>query len=381
MLGATTPPSMDERAGFDAYNVSGSIASTPDPRRRAQFGGGQAINANNPPYPSWIYRQSAVLPYRLRGGALEVLLISSRGGKRWVLPKGIVEPGMTPAASATKEALEEAGIEGDAASEPLGTYRYEKWGGTCEVTVYPFRVGEEHEQWPEAGSRRRRWLSLRKAKRRVDIEGLHSLIARLPRVLEGAQEMAPAAQQLPARLVFLLRHAKSSWDEPGLADFDRPLAPRGERACEAMQRYIELGDIHPQLVLCSSAVRAAQTLDRVKAALGEDAEVKHYRGLYLAGPQAMLNRLRRTAAGVRNVMLVAHNPGMHTLALRLAGAGAESDLARMRTKFPTGALATLVFPGKSWADLDTGSCELHSFVVPREIGEPPGKRKRDGANR
>ena len=62
--------------------------------------------------PAWMYRQSAVIPYRKRPNGLEVLLVTSRKGTRWVLPKGVVEPGMTPAASAAREALEEAGIRG-----------------------------------------------------------------------------------------------------------------------------------------------------------------------------------------------------------------------------------------------------------------------------
>ena len=108
------------------------------------------MSANGAPYPAWIYRQSAVLPYRWRDGDLEVLLITSRGGKRWVLPKGIVEPGFAPAASAVKEAAEEAGVSGRAHPEPIGRYRRHKWGGTCDVAIYPMRVDEEREDWPEA---------------------------------------------------------------------------------------------------------------------------------------------------------------------------------------------------------------------------------------
>lgn len=71
--------------------------------------------------PEWMYRQSAVIPYRFGADGLEVLLITSRKRKRWVLPKGVVEPGMTPAGSAEKEAFEEAGIEGRVDDRPLGS--------------------------------------------------------------------------------------------------------------------------------------------------------------------------------------------------------------------------------------------------------------------
>ena len=152
-----------------------------------------------------------------------------------------------------------------------------------------------------------------------------------------------------------------------MEDFDRPLAPRGERACEAMGEYMRLADIRPGLVVCSAALRTSQTLERMLPAVGDDARVKHNRGLYLAGSQAMLNRLRHTPADVRSVMLVAHNPGMQALAQRLAGSGPEQDLRRVTENFPTGALAILVYRGRSWEELDEGSCELHSFVVPRDL--------------
>ena len=209
--------------------------------------------------------------------------------------------------------------------------------------------------------------------RRIDNKRLRRLIDKLPAAAHRHDAPWPAveAAPAPARLVYLFRHAKSSWDDPALADFDRPLAPRGLRACEAMGRYMALGDIHPDRVVCSAAVRTRQTLDGVLPALGKGAVVQHYRGLYLAGPQAMLDRLRRTDDEARSVMMVAHNPGTHTLALRLTGMGDAADRARLELKFPTGALATLVYRGRTWNALDIGTCELHSFVLPREIGDVP----------
>ena len=330
------------------------------------------------PYPAWMYRQSAVLPYRGHGGDLEVLLITSRGGKHWILPKGIVEPGWTAAESAAKEALEEAGVVGDIAESPLDSYRYRKWGGTCEVEVFPFRVWAQMDDWAESGMRRRRWLSLSKALRRVEDDQLRGIIARLPGVAKPADETKPVGGWQPStssrpRLIYLFRHAKSSGENADLEDFDRPLAPKGELACERMNRYLAVADIRPDLVFCSAALRARQTVQRVLPALGDQTVVQHDRGLYLACPQAMLNRLRGTADNVSGVMLVGHDPGLRSLALRLTGSGDETDLARLERSFPTGALATLVFRGRTWNDLDTGACELHSVVRPRDIGE-----KRDG---
>jgi 8-oxo-dGTP pyrophosphatase MutT (NUDIX family) len=128
--------------------------------------------------PEWMYRQSAVIPYRKGPSGLEVLLVTSRRGTRWVLPKGVVEPDLSPAASAAKEALEEAGVRGLIDDEPLGTYRYRKWGGTCTVQVFAMEVEEEVADWPEAETRRRAWLSFDDARRRVDEEGLRQIFDR-----------------------------------------------------------------------------------------------------------------------------------------------------------------------------------------------------------
>ncbi|HZD53805.1 MAG TPA: NUDIX hydrolase [Woeseiaceae bacterium] len=128
--------------------------------------------------PEWMYRQSAVIPYRRGPSGLEVLLVTSRKGTRWVSPKGVVEPDLSPAASAAKEALEEAGVRGPIDDEPLGTYQYRKWGGTCTVEVFAMEVEEEEADWPEAGMRRRAWLSFDEARRRIDEARLKQIFNR-----------------------------------------------------------------------------------------------------------------------------------------------------------------------------------------------------------
>ena len=100
--------------------------------------------------PEHFYTQSAVLPYRILEGRVEILLVSSRRKKRWVLPKGVVEPGLSAVDSAVKEAWEEAGLEGLAAPQTVGTYRYEKWGGVCTVQVFPLQVERLSESCPKA---------------------------------------------------------------------------------------------------------------------------------------------------------------------------------------------------------------------------------------
>ena len=134
--------------------------------------------------PQWFYVQSAVVPYRMAGGSAEVLLITSRGGRRWTIPKGVVERHMTAAASAAKEAYEEAGVRGDVDAASLGSYEYEKWGGTCAVEVYAMRVTEVLDDWPES-RRRRRWLSLDEAASALETDGPRRMLAALADRLRG----------------------------------------------------------------------------------------------------------------------------------------------------------------------------------------------------
>lgn len=165
-----------------------------------------------------------------------------------------------------------------------------------------------------------------------------------------------------ARRLYLLRHAKSSWDDPALADHDRPLGARGRRAGGLLAEHIRDARIAPQLVLCSTSKRTRETLALLE--LAGDPVVLYERKLYAASAGVLLDRLRAVRDGVASVMLVGHSSGVEDLALLLARRG--KPLARLREKFPTGALATLAFAGE-WASLDRGTAELTDFVTPREL--------------
>jgi 8-oxo-dGTP pyrophosphatase MutT (NUDIX family) len=135
--------------------------------------------------PAWFYQQSGVIPYRVVNGSFEILLITSRRRGRWIIPKGIVEPGFTPAASAQKEAGEEAGIVGSVGAAPVGEYRYGKWGGECTVQVFALEVQTMWDTWPEAAARKRQWMALNDAAHAVREPGLQQLIFTLPEALKG----------------------------------------------------------------------------------------------------------------------------------------------------------------------------------------------------
>ena len=133
--------------------------------------------------------------------------------------------------------------------------------------------------------------------------------------------------------LLLLRHAKSSWDDPSLADHDRPLAPRGHRAAERMADHLRSSVPHPDLVLCSPALRTRETLDRMSNAFG-DAEVVVDDELYGAGDDELLERLRAVDDRFETVAVIGHNPGIHDLAIALAGSGAEPGADARRSSRP-----------------------------------------------
>jgi phosphohistidine phosphatase len=166
------------------------------------------------------------------------------------------------------------------------------------------------------------------------------------------------------RRLHLLRHAKSSWDDPALGDRDRPLAPRGRQATRRIARWARKHEIRPQLVVASSAARARETLQGVLPGLGEP-ETWIEPTLYAASAKILLERVRALPDEAEEAMLVGHNPGLSDLLLLLAEPGELRE--RAAAKVPTGALATLEASIASWSELEPGGGRLVSFVVPREL--------------
>jgi phosphohistidine phosphatase len=164
--------------------------------------------------------------------------------------------------------------------------------------------------------------------------------------------------------LWMLRHAKSSWEDDRLDDVDRPLAPRGIRAADAMATYINGASIRPDLVLCSPALRARQTLDHVRSALGEP-EVAIDPELYTFDAQPLLVRVRDIPDTVGSAMIVGHNPAFHELAVMLAATG--DALTELAAKYPTGSLAGLDMDAPSWSQVMPGGAVLTRFVTPRSL--------------
>lgn len=178
--------------------------------------------------------------------------------------------------------------------------------------------------------------------------------------------------------LWLLRHAKSSWDDPGLDDFARPLSPRGKKACRRLARHMAERGIHPDLVLCSPATRTRQTWERLEKRLqpaaatagAEESDrprVRFEPSLYLAEPPALFAIVRAAPKRCRDLLLIGHNPGLEEFAQRLAGTAAGDSRERLDQKFPTGGLAELTFPLAAWPDIAPDSGFLASFVVPAQL--------------
>jgi phosphohistidine phosphatase len=170
-------------------------------------------------------------------------------------------------------------------------------------------------------------------------------------------------------ILSLLRHAKSSWDDPRLDDHERPLAKRGAKEAPRIGAYMSEHELKPDLVICSSAVRTRATLALVLAEWsGPPPRVVFEDDLYLGPPVTLLMHLQEVKAPARHVLLVGHNPGVHALALECIGSGDRKLIAGLAKGFPTAALAVITFEAGSWADIRAASGRLRHFAVPRLIG-------------
>lgn len=129
--------------------------------------------------------QASAIPFRRVDGRLEVCLITSLKKKRWMFPKGIIDPGETYVETALKESHEEAGLRGRIVGEPLGTYEYFKWETTLEVTVVLMEVLHSDVEWPESESRQRRWLPPDEAMGILAKEDLRRFLQRAIEVLDS----------------------------------------------------------------------------------------------------------------------------------------------------------------------------------------------------
>jgi phosphohistidine phosphatase len=159
------------------------------------------------------------------------------------------------------------------------------------------------------------------------------------------------------KTVYLLRHAKSSWDDPGLADFDRPLNDRGRDAARFIGELMFRRGIVPEAIVSSPAKRARQTAALVREQ-GELPTIGFDKRIYEASPLTLFNLLQETPAEVGSIMIVGHNPGLEELSRLLTGRPGS---------FPTASLARIDFPDVDWAELSAGSGEPAFVIRPKDL--------------
>jgi phosphohistidine phosphatase len=165
--------------------------------------------------------------------------------------------------------------------------------------------------------------------------------------------------------LMLLRHAKSAWPQ-GVEDHERPLAVRGREAAPVIGWYMAAQGLVPDLTVVSTARRAQETWALAGAEFRQEIECRDERRIYEANAQTILSVIRKMPAQVETLLLVGHNPGVHDLALMLAHDGDRYAMARLRKKYPTGALAVIDFDSRRrWKPIAPGDGRLIWFVTPR----------------
>lgn len=169
------------------------------------------------------------------------------------------------------------------------------------------------------------------------------------------------------RKLTLLRHAKSSWDDPEKTDFERPLAPRGRRAALKIAAFLARHHLNPDFILCSPAQRTRETLARILPFLTEDIEIRMDRAVYSAGiGDGLVAYLKTRPADNQHIMIIGHNPTMQQLALTLAKPDQAGQYSEMERKFPSAALAHIEFDISSWRELKSDGRLMH-FVLPKNL--------------
>lgn len=167
------------------------------------------------------------------------------------------------------------------------------------------------------------------------------------------------------KILTLLRHAKSTWDDPVARDFDRPLNRRGRKAARAVGAEMRRLGLEFDTVIASPAMRVRETLDEVGAGLGRPLSPEFDDRVYLAAPEALLAIVRGTRDAFDRLLLVGHNPGLESLAMTLdAGTGLRDQVA---VKYPTGTLAEIELPAASWREVAAGTGRIARFIRPRDL--------------
>lgn len=171
----------------------------------------------------------------------------------------------------------------------------------------------------------------------------------------------------PLKNLLLLRHAKSSWANPDLIDFDRGLNDRGNRAAQAMAVHLLQEMPLPDMIICSSAQRTRETLAYLLKSYAHPIDVEVTRDLYMASDLTMMEKIKQVSPEVETLMVLAHNPGMEELAMMLCSTAQSALSQEMYMKYPTAACAHFIFEVACWSEIKRATGTLQAFVRPKDI--------------
>lgn len=169
------------------------------------------------------------------------------------------------------------------------------------------------------------------------------------------------------KTLILLRHAKSSWDDPIARDFDRPLNKRGRRAARTVGREMKARGLEWDRAIASPAVRVVETLADVSDGYGGRIEPDYDDRVYLATVETLLDLLHEIDDSTKRLLLVGHNPGLESLALFLTRADGEGLRGEIEIKYPTATIAEIALPVEHWRDVGGGAGTVARFIRPRDL--------------
>ena len=172
---------------------------------------------------------------------------------------------------------------------------------------------------------------------------------------------------MPSKRLLLLRHAKSSWSHPGLADIDRPLNTRGHRAAAAIGDFLSANGLVPDHAVVSVSCRTRETWEFACRQIASPPEAVFSESLYHGGPEAMLWTICESPAQADSVLLLGHNPGMGALAYSLAGGNGTMPAEARFLKFPTAGLAVFSVASSEWASFRIEDAAIMQFVDARSL--------------
>jgi phosphohistidine phosphatase len=169
------------------------------------------------------------------------------------------------------------------------------------------------------------------------------------------------------KILTLLRHAKSTWDDPVARDFDRPLNQRGRRAAQTVGREMRAQGLAFDRIIASPAVRVIETLEEIGAGYGQALDPHYDQRLYLAPTETLLDLIQDTDDNVERLLIAGHNPGLERLVLLLTRKGGDGLRDEVEVKYPTATLAEISLPVEHWKEIEEGIGTLARFIRPRDL--------------